>query len=164
LLANTLKTTASSVALPALEKTQGYIIAISLVGGQQRVPGKSDGCISKHVMNRLVESVALGKASSFLFVRFLFRETDLQNHRRRAPERSHVCACARLSSYTRIAAETGSLGINRGGAGIILDTAAHPTATMPYLTSGRADRLSGRFVHFTFRLSYSSCSFFYYYY
>ncbi|KAF8469850.1 hypothetical protein DFH94DRAFT_772925 [Russula ochroleuca] len=65
--------------------------------------------------------------------------------RARAPERSHVCACARLSSYTRIAAETGSLGINRGGAGIILDTAAHPTATMPYLTSGRADRLSGRF-------------------
>jgi hypothetical protein len=42
LLANTLKTAASSVALPALEKTQDYIAAIS-IGGQPRVPGQVMG-------------------------------------------------------------------------------------------------------------------------
>ena len=61
LLDNTLKTTAFGVALPALEKTQGYIIAITSLGGQRRVPGGSDGCISKHAVNRLVEFVTLGK-------------------------------------------------------------------------------------------------------
>ncbi|KAF8469864.1 hypothetical protein DFH94DRAFT_812352 [Russula ochroleuca] len=90
----------SRVALASLEKSQGYIIAISL-GGQLRVPNGIDGCISKHAMNRLVEFVAL--------------------------------------------AETGTLGINgEGGAGVALDTVALLAATMLYLTSGRADWLSGR--------------------
>jgi hypothetical protein len=57
----------SRVALASLEKSQGYIIAISL-GGQLRVPNGIDGCISKHAMNRLVEFVALGKASSPSFL------------------------------------------------------------------------------------------------
>jgi hypothetical protein len=55
---------------------------------------------------------------------------------------------------TRIAAETGTLGANgEGGAGIALNTLALPAATMLYLTSGRADWLSGRFVHFAVRSS-----------
>ena len=47
--------------MPALEKTQGYIIAISSIGAQLRFPGASDGCITKHAVNRLVEFIALGK-------------------------------------------------------------------------------------------------------
>jgi NAD(P)-dependent dehydrogenase (short-subunit alcohol dehydrogenase family) len=50
-----------SAAIPALESTQGYIIAISSVGGQLRWPGASDGCISKHAVNRLIEFIVLGK-------------------------------------------------------------------------------------------------------
>jgi NAD(P)-dependent dehydrogenase (short-subunit alcohol dehydrogenase family) len=52
---------ASSAAIPDLEKTQGYIIAISSIGAQLRFPGGSDGCITKHAVNRLVEFIALGK-------------------------------------------------------------------------------------------------------
>jgi NAD(P)-dependent dehydrogenase (short-subunit alcohol dehydrogenase family) len=51
----------SSAAVPALEKTQGYIIAISSIGAQLRFPGASDGCITKHAVNRLVEFIILGK-------------------------------------------------------------------------------------------------------
>ena len=35
------------------------------MGGQLRVPGGSDGCISKHAVNRLIEFIALGKAVIF---------------------------------------------------------------------------------------------------
>jgi NADP-dependent 3-hydroxy acid dehydrogenase YdfG len=44
-----------------LEKTQGYIIAISSIGAQLRFPGASDGCITKHAVNRLVEFIVIGK-------------------------------------------------------------------------------------------------------
>jgi hypothetical protein len=47
---------------------------------------------------------------------------------------------------TRLAAETGALGdIEDGGVGAP-DSVALPAATMLYLTSGRADWLSGRCV------------------
>jgi NAD(P)-dependent dehydrogenase (short-subunit alcohol dehydrogenase family) len=111
-----------SVAVPALEKTQGYIVALSSMGGQLRIPGGSDGCISKHAVNRLVEFIAL--------------------------EHPSVRTFALAPGYlpTRLAAETGSLGENgEGGAGFPLNTVALPAATMLYLTSGRADWLSGRF-------------------
>lgn len=58
-----------SAALPALESTQGYIVAIASLGGQLRFPGASDGCISKHAVNRLVEFIVLGKVPiNFIFV------------------------------------------------------------------------------------------------
>ena len=57
-----------SVAIPALEKTQGYIVAITSLGAQLRVPGGSDGCITKHAVNRLVEFIALGK----IFISLVF--------------------------------------------------------------------------------------------
>jgi NAD(P)-dependent dehydrogenase (short-subunit alcohol dehydrogenase family) len=51
----------NSAAIPALESTQGYIVAISSVGAQLRWPGASDGCITKHAVNRLIEFIVLGK-------------------------------------------------------------------------------------------------------
>ena len=51
---------------------------------------------------------------------------------------------------TRIAVETGTISeTGEGDALVPLNTVALPAATMLYLTSGRADWLSGRFVHFT---------------
>jgi NAD(P)-dependent dehydrogenase (short-subunit alcohol dehydrogenase family) len=70
LLADTLKTTAFGAALPALEKTQGYIVAISLIGAQLRFPGVRDGCISKYAVNRLVEYIALGRTRILYFFVF----------------------------------------------------------------------------------------------
>ena len=75
LLADSLAKTAFSVAIPALEKTQGCVVAITSLGAQLRVPGGSDGCITKHAVNRLVEFIALGKKSLSPFSFFFrFRE------------------------------------------------------------------------------------------
>jgi NAD(P)-dependent dehydrogenase (short-subunit alcohol dehydrogenase family) len=63
---------AFSAAVPALEKTQGYVIAITSIGAQLRFPGASDGCISKHAVNRLVEFITLGKSSVSLYLFFTF--------------------------------------------------------------------------------------------
>jgi len=111
-----------SVALPALEKTQGYIVALTSMGGQLRVPGGSDGCISKHAVNRLIEFVTL--------------------------EHPSVRAFALAPGYmpTRIAVTTGTISeTGEGDALVPLNTVALPAATMLYLTSGRADWLNGRF-------------------
>jgi len=111
-----------SAAVLALEKTQGYIVAITSMGGQLRVPGGSDGCISKHAVNRLVEFVALEHPSVRTF------------------------ALAPGYMPTRIAVETGTINENgEGDSRVPLNTVALPAATMLYLTSGRADWLSGRF-------------------
>ncbi|KAH9992136.1 NAD-P-binding protein [Russula vinacea] len=107
-----------SAAVPALEKTQGYIVALSSIGAQLRFPGASDGCISKHAVNRLVEFVVLEHPSIRAF------------------------ALAPGQIPTRLATETGAIG--DGGVGAP-DSIALPAATMLYLTSGRADWLSGRF-------------------
>jgi hypothetical protein len=45
----------------ALKKTHGYVVALSSVGAQLRIPGSSDANISKHAVNRLIEFVALGE-------------------------------------------------------------------------------------------------------
>ena len=113
------------------------------MGGQLRVPGGSDGCISKHAVNRLIEFIALGKSRHLLS----FFSGILIN-----AEHPSVRTFALAPGYlpTRIAVETGT--INEYGEGdprIPLNTVALPAATMLYLTSGRANWLSGRFVLFT---------------
>ena len=45
----------------ALETTHGYIVALSSVGAQLRIPGSSDANISKSAVNRLVEFITLGE-------------------------------------------------------------------------------------------------------
>jgi NAD(P)-dependent dehydrogenase (short-subunit alcohol dehydrogenase family) len=129
-----------------LEKTQGYIVAITSLGAQLRVPGGSDGCITKHAVNRLVEFIALGK-NPYLDSEKTddnvkpFKITDVEHPSIR------VFALAPGYLPTRIAYETGTINDKgEGGAGFILDTLALPASTMLHLTSGRLDWLSGRFV------------------
>jgi NAD(P)-dependent dehydrogenase (short-subunit alcohol dehydrogenase family) len=139
-----------------LEKTQGYIVAITSLGAQLRVPGGSDGCITKHAVNRLVEFIALGKIIvsllflfgseepmiTFKFFFFFYKITDAEHPSIR------VFALAPGYLPTRIAYETGTINDSgEGAAGFILDTLALPASTMLHLTSGRLDWLSGRFVH-----------------
>ena len=52
---------ANSAAVRAIKETHGYVVALSSVGAQLRIPGSSDANISKHAVNRLVEFVALGQ-------------------------------------------------------------------------------------------------------
>ena len=141
--------TVSSVAIPALEKTQGYIVAITSLGAQLRVPGGSDGCTTKHAVNRLVEFIALGKNPYLPSLSFFDSEKPMITLKPDAEHPSiHVFALAPGYLPTRIAYETGTINEKgEGGAGFILDTLALPASTMLHLTSGRLDWLSGRFVH-----------------
>jgi NAD(P)-dependent dehydrogenase (short-subunit alcohol dehydrogenase family) len=110
-----------SAAVSALEKTQGYIVIISSSGAQLRFPGASDACISKFAVNRFVEFIVLEHPSVRAF------------------------ALAPGLPSTRIAAETIPVGAGGGGGVGSPDAVALPAATMLYLTSGRADWLSGRY-------------------
>ena len=139
LLTNTSKTTAFSSAVSALEKTQGYIVALSSMGAQLRFPGASDPCISKHAVNRLVEFIVLGKTPSRSSLPFWGSDTIDAEH---PSVRAFALAPGQLP--TRLAIDTGVVGDNCENA---TDSVALPAATMLYLTSGRADWLSGRFVH-----------------
>ncbi|KAH9989504.1 NAD-P-binding protein [Russula vinacea] len=109
-----------SAGVSALEKTRGYIVVISSSGAQLRFPGASDACISKFAVNRLVEFIALEHPSVRAF------------------------ALAPGLLPTRIAAEAIPVYADGGGGGAP-DAVALPAATMLYLTSGRADWLSGRY-------------------
>jgi len=142
-----LKTTASSAALPALETTQGYIFAISSIGAQLRFPGASDGCITKYAVNRLVEFVVLGKILPHPPSSFFFPGSDIDA----GHPSIRAFALAPGLIPTRLAAETGAHGDDNGDGGSVgaPDVVALPAATMLYLTSGRADWLSGRFVVYT---------------
>jgi len=110
-----------------LESTQGYIVAISSLGGQLRFPGASDSCISKHAINRLVEYIVLEHPSVRAFAL--------------APGMLPT----RLAAETRAAGATGDLDDDANLRKLAPDSVALPAATMLYLTSGRADWLSGRF-------------------
>ncbi|KAI0263521.1 NAD-P-binding protein [Gloeopeniophorella convolvens] len=108
-------------ALPALEKSQGYVVVPSSVGAQLRVPGTSDANMSKHAVNRLVEYITLEHPAVRAF------------------------AVAPGIVPTRLAIEAGAWGTT--------DTVALPAATILYLTSGRADWLSGRYYSANWNIS-----------
>ena len=120
------------------------------MGGQLRVPGGSDGCISKHAVNRLIEFITLGKSRYTLS--FFSQKLKIKFRYYLNAEHPSVRAFALAPGYmpTRIAVQTGTITETGEGDPLVpLNTVALPAATMLYLTSGRADWLSGRFVHFT---------------
>jgi NAD(P)-dependent dehydrogenase (short-subunit alcohol dehydrogenase family) len=130
----------------ALENTQGYIVIISSAGAQLRVPGASDACISKFAVNRLVEFIVLGKPLLFC--------KKIDNIKRIiGTEHPSVRAFALAPGLlpTRLAGDAVPAGADGGGGLETPDAIALPASTMLYLTSGPADWLSGRFVHFTIR-------------
>lgn len=49
-----------SYGLPYLEKTGGYLLVVSSIGAQSRIPYSSSYCVSKHALNRFVEFVTIG--------------------------------------------------------------------------------------------------------
>jgi hypothetical protein len=77
----------------------------------------------------------------------LMIKSKCANHRRTVEHPSiRAFALAPGQIPTRLAAVSGTLGDNGDGSVVAPDSVALPAATMLYLTSGRADWLSGRCV------------------
>ncbi|KAI0310636.1 NAD-P-binding protein [Amylostereum chailletii] len=114
-------------AIPHLEKTSGYIVAVGSAAAQLRMSNNSDYGVSKHALNRLVEYIALGQKSLFLH--------DFENPNIKAFT-LHPGVIA-----TQMAEEAGAVE-----AFLMPDSVDLPAATMLYLTSGKADWLNGRYV------------------
>ena len=84
-----------SAAVLALEQSHGYFVAISSVGAQVRNPGTSDASMSKHVVNRLIEFIALGSSYPFCVGNHSLIPCAAQN----TP--ACVRLCSRLASSAR---------------------------------------------------------------
>ncbi|KAI0318719.1 NAD-P-binding protein [Amylostereum chailletii] len=104
-------------AIPHLEKTSGYIVAVGSAAAQLRMSEVSDYGVSKHALNRLVEYIALENPKIKAFT-------------------LHPGSIA-----TQMAEEVGVVGVFP-----MPDSLDLPAATMLYLTSGKADWLNGRYV------------------
>ncbi|KAI0313045.1 NAD-P-binding protein [Amylostereum chailletii] len=107
-------------ALPALQKTSGYVVAISARTAQLRVSGASDYSIMKHALNRLVEYIDL----EFPDVKVFALHPGIVS--------------------TRLVNEHdfGPFDLNKWE----WDTPTLCAATTVYLSAGGADWLSGRYV------------------
>ncbi|KAI0313381.1 hypothetical protein OF83DRAFT_1065581 [Amylostereum chailletii] len=103
-------------AIPHLQKTEGYIVAVSSGAAQCRIPFASDYCISKHALGRFVELVSIEYPTLKIF--------SLHP----GAVSTQIFKDAKAESWP------------------VPDAIELPAATMLYLTSGRADWLSGRFV------------------
>ncbi|THH21081.1 hypothetical protein EW146_g417 [Bondarzewia mesenterica] len=102
-------------AIPYLQKTKGYVIAMSSSVAQLRFAHASDYAISKHALGRLVEFIVL--------------------------ENPDIKAFA-----LHPGAIPTEMGRSSNAPVPLDDTVALPASTTLYLTSGRADWLSGRYV------------------
>ena len=128
-----------SAAVTALEQSNGYYVAIS--GRQDFKAGTSDAHISKHAVDRLVEFIVLGPSVRFVpFCRSLAEPPPASEY-----PKVRAFALAPGLVQTRLLVEAGAKDLPP------LDTVALPAATTLYLTSGRADWLSGRY-RFVFTL------------
>ncbi|KAH9030655.1 NAD-P-binding protein [Lactarius pseudohatsudake] len=111
--------------LSALEKTSGRIVVVSSNAAQLRIPHTSDYAISKHAVSRLVEFIALEYPKLTVFS-------------------LHPGAIK-----TQIVEESGFAFPDD----FPNDTLQLPAATMLYLTSGRLDWLSGKYLAATWDIS-----------
>ncbi|GJE89918.1 SDR family oxidoreductase [Phanerochaete sordida] len=102
-------------ALPYLEKSSGYIVALTSGAGHFVVPNGSDYCISKHAVDRLVECIVAEYP----------------------PVKAFSLHPGQIDT---VLSRSCGLDFERP------DSAELPAATMLYLTSGRADWLSGRYI------------------
>jgi NAD(P)-dependent dehydrogenase (short-subunit alcohol dehydrogenase family) len=132
--------TLSSFAVPELVKTKGQIIVLSSAAAQNRVPFASDYCISKHALHRLAEFVVIGKYSrdelndNVNCWKYLIENPDIRVY---CVQPGQVATDLLVESSSSTPAQ---------------DTIALPAATILYLTSGKADYLSSRYVSATWDL------------
>jgi NAD(P)-dependent dehydrogenase (short-subunit alcohol dehydrogenase family) len=135
-----LTSTPSSFAVPELVKTKGQIVVVSSAAAQIRIPCASDYCVSKHAIHRLAEFVAVGKylyCGLNDYVNFLVCLAENPDIKVFCVHPGAVATEGFVQSRSPIPAS---------------EAIALPAATMLYLTSGKADYLSGRYVSATWDL------------
>ncbi|KAF5347397.1 hypothetical protein D9758_011257 [Tetrapyrgos nigripes] len=115
----------SRYTLPYLNTSKGYFIAFSSMSAQLRIPNASSYSVSKHAVTRFVEFVTLEnpnvKAYSF-HPGGIRTPLSLESIRKKPKEVAEAMEA------------------------FLVDKPELPAATLLYLTSGKADWLSGRYV------------------
>ncbi|KAI0269970.1 NAD-P-binding protein [Gloeopeniophorella convolvens] len=115
-------------AIPELVKTKGSIVIVTSAAAQIRIPFASEYCTSKHAVDRFAEFVAL--VDYWHFAEY----PDVKI----------------FSIHPGVVAT--ELNIESKAPVPVEDTTALPAASILYLTAGKADYLSGRYVSATWDL------------
>jgi NAD(P)-dependent dehydrogenase (short-subunit alcohol dehydrogenase family) len=131
-----------SFSIYELLKTKGQVVIVSSGAAQLRIPNASDYCISKFAIGRFAEFIALGEPDStnigFHFESVLNVSSISLIHFTEYPDIKVFSICPgaiKTNIYDEFGANhplNSTLGLASG--------------TILYLTSGKADYLSGRFV------------------
>jgi NAD(P)-dependent dehydrogenase (short-subunit alcohol dehydrogenase family) len=125
-----------SFAVPELLKAKGQVVILSSSASQVRLPNESEYCISKHAMLRFAEFVTVGVYYCFVFDsywtvdthRFFVEYPDIKVF-------SIHPGTVKTDMYDEF-----------GGSFPVNSTVELAASTIQYLTSGKADYLSGRYV------------------
>ncbi|KAI0275424.1 NAD-P-binding protein [Gloeopeniophorella convolvens] len=104
---------------PLQESDLGYVVAVSSIAAQARLPTMSDYCSSKHAVSRFVEFITLEYPK---LKAFSFHPGGID---------------------TKMSKDSGFVPSDSG---FTFDEPALPPAAVLHLTSGRADWLNGKFV------------------
>jgi NAD(P)-dependent dehydrogenase (short-subunit alcohol dehydrogenase family) len=125
-----------SFAVPELLKTKGQVVILGSSVSQLRLPNESEYCISKHAMLRFAEFVTIGEYYCFVFHSYWTSD----------PHRFFVeYPGIKVFSVHPGAVKT-DLYDESGVTFPVNSTVELAASTIQYLTSGKADYLSGRYV------------------
>jgi NAD(P)-dependent dehydrogenase (short-subunit alcohol dehydrogenase family) len=121
-----------SFAVPELLKAKGQVVILGSAASQIRLPNASEYCISKHAMLRFAEFVTIG-----------------EYFRLQVPRRILI-GFVEYPDIKVFSVHPGSVQTDMydeaGGSFPVNSTVGLAASTIQYLTSGKADYLSGRYV------------------
>ena len=132
-----------SFSIPELLKTKGQIVFVTSLAAQVRLPNSSEYCTSKHAINRFAEFVTIGEYYLVICASI--------GTKRQLPHRLAEYPDIKVFSINPGSVETDMF--NELGIEIPPNsTTGLAAATILYLTSGKADYLSGRYTSATWDL------------
>ena len=136
-----------SFSVPELLKTKGQVVIVTSAAAQVRFPNASEYCTSKHAINRFAEFVTIGD-SHFLYI---FTPPPRIGAERYFPHRFAEYPDIKVFSVHPGSIQT-DMADEFAGNVPVDSTVGLAAATVLYLTSGKADYLSGRYVSATWDL------------
>ena len=132
-----------SFSVPELLKTKGQIVILTSRAGQLRIPNASEYCLSKHAINRFAEFITIGEP--YISIPSSYWHSVPAPHR-----------FAEYPDIKVFPVDPGTVKTDMSdefSPNVSIDsTVGLAAATMLYLTSGKADYLSGRYVSATWDL------------